>query len=274
VLDLDALGLAARELLRERAAELIARTCAWSVGLSDQPHFELKDGRLAPSGLTLGARAENGQAFATEALGRLDLGDARAGTFKDALNAQSPDGRLYVERLDDEVLREFALATGVLALEQLDEAAPEDMAELLDDAGSDGSDLASVVRTLEWEEVLRADAEELVLAALGDAPLLDVESEGAPLAVVTAAERLTADAAAPPAEAPQSDPDDGVMFLAEAAIDRSGLPCPVAPDAATQLLVALLQEGLELDEIRQALPHLPVLADTVEVVNDLLDQQA
>jgi hypothetical protein len=274
VLDLDALGLTARELLRERAPELIAHTCAWSVGLSDQPHYELKDGRLAPSGLTLGARAELGQSFATEALGRLELGDALPGSFKDALNSQARDGRLYVELLDDEVLRGFARATGVLALEGLREAAPDDMAELLDDAGSDGKDLAAVVRILEWEEVLRADAEELVLAALGDAPLLDVETEGAPLSVVTAAERLTAQAAAPTAEESGSDPDEGVMFLAEAAIDRSGLQRPVPPDAARPLLVALLQEGLELDEIRQALPHLPVLADTADVVNELLDQQA
>lgn len=33
--DVDAVGLLARELVRERVATLVAEACAWSVGLSD-----------------------------------------------------------------------------------------------------------------------------------------------------------------------------------------------------------------------------------------------
>ncbi|WP_324278062.1 hypothetical protein [Blastococcus brunescens] len=36
--DVDWMGLLTREVLRERAAVLIAEACAWSVGMSDQPH--------------------------------------------------------------------------------------------------------------------------------------------------------------------------------------------------------------------------------------------
>ena len=42
------------------------------------------------------------------------------------------------------------------------------------------------------------------------------------------------------------------------------------PEHAGALLEALLAEGLEPDEVRDALPYLPVLADTAEALNDLL----
>jgi hypothetical protein len=272
VLDLDALGLMARELLRERAPDLIAETCAWSVGLSDRPHYELKDGRVGPSGLTMGTRAETGQPLGTEIAGRLDLGDARPGSFQDALNAQGPDGALYAEKLHDELLSVFVVDTGATALQQLRERDPEQWEELLEEVGEDGTDLPAMVRALEWDELLRTDAEDLVLGALGDVPLLEVEREGVPLSVVRAAERLTHDAVAP--EPPgQDEPDEGVMFLASAAIDRAGLPRPVPPEEAGRLLETLLAEGLEPEELRQALPHLPVLADTAERVGDLLDRE-
>jgi hypothetical protein len=272
VLDLDALGLMARELLRERAAELIAETCAWSVGLSDLPHYELRDGRVAPSGLTLGTRAETGQPLGTETSDRLDLGDARPGSFQDVLNAQAPDGALYAEKLDEDLLTPFVVDTGDRALQQLRDSDPQQWAELLDEVGEDGTDPAAVVRALEWDELLRTDAEDLVLGALGEVPLLEVEREGVPLSVVRAAERLTQDAVALPSEADQ-EPDEAVMFLAAAAIERAGLPRPVPPEHADRLLETLLSEGLEPDELRHALPHLPVLADTAERIGDLLDRE-
>ena len=46
MVDLRAAALLVDEVLHERAAELVAETCAWSVGLSDLPHWELRDGRL------------------------------------------------------------------------------------------------------------------------------------------------------------------------------------------------------------------------------------
>jgi len=270
VLDLVVLSLRARELLRERGSELIAETCAWSVGIADHPHYELKDGRVAPTGQTLGSRAELEQPLGTESAGRIDLADARPGSFQDALNAHAPDGTLYADQLDLQVLTRFAEETGVRALEDLQAHDPEQYAELLDELGEDGTDLPALVRSLEWLVTLRTEGEELVLAALGDLPLLAVEREGVPLSVVRAAERLTRDAA-PPESAPADEPDEAVIFLAHAAIGRAGLSTPVPPEQARALLVALLEEGLEADEVRRALDHLPVLADTAEQVTDLLD---
>jgi hypothetical protein len=45
----------------------------------------------------------------------------------------------------------------------------------------------------------------------------------------------------------------------------------VPPDGAVALLEVLLAEGLEADEVRRVLPHLPVEAATVERVAGLLD---
>ena len=44
--DVDVMALLTREVLRERAPALIAESCAWSVGLSDQPHHLRRGGRL------------------------------------------------------------------------------------------------------------------------------------------------------------------------------------------------------------------------------------
>ena len=272
MLDLDALALLPREVLRERAAELVAETCAWSVGLSDAPHLVPRDGRLVPSGSTLGDRAETGQQLGPEGAGRLDLTDARPGTFRDALNALTRDGRLLADRFDDEVLTGFVADTATAAVERFREESPEDWLELLDELGEDGDDLAAVARALDWDAPLRADAEELVLSALGEVPLVEVEREGVPLSVVRAAEGLTREAVREDDAAPQ-EPDDAVMFLALAALDRAALARPVRPADAVPLLEALQEEGLEPQEIRLALPHLPVLADTAERLEDLLSQE-
>ncbi|OMQ14515.1 hypothetical protein A7K94_0216085 [Modestobacter sp. VKM Ac-2676] len=53
--DADFMALLAREVLRERAASLIAEACAWAVGLSDQPHHLRVRGRVVNTGLTIGA---------------------------------------------------------------------------------------------------------------------------------------------------------------------------------------------------------------------------
>ena len=73
----DWMELLCREVLRERTGALVAEACAWAVGLSDQPHHERRHGRVVPSGLTVGARAETDRLLAAEEDGRIDLGDAR-----------------------------------------------------------------------------------------------------------------------------------------------------------------------------------------------------
>jgi hypothetical protein len=270
VVDIEAAAALGDQVLLERAAELLAETCAWSVGLSDLPHWEHRDGRIVPSGDTLGMRATAGLELTAEGTGRFDLGDARAGTFQDALNALAPGGGVHADRFDQQVLAPFALETAVRAAEQLRDADHEEWEELLAELGEDGSDLASVVRALEWDVTLKAQAEQLVLDALGRVPLLEVEAEGAPLAVVRAAERETR--AAVPVEDPASaEPDPGVLFLAERAVERSGLAVPVRPEDAEALLGHLGDEGLEPDEVRDVLPHLPVMSDTAERIVTMLD---
>jgi hypothetical protein len=257
----DPMALLTREVLRERAAALIAEACAWSVGLSDQPHHVRLRGRVVPTGLTIGARAATGQALSGEEDGRLELGDARPGSFQDALNAVTGDGTVIAEHFDREVVEPFVLDTCVLAAERArDERAPA-WAELLDELGEDGRDLVEVVRVAEWEAPLRIEAEHLVLAALGTVPLVEVEAEGLPLSLVRAAEAVTR-AAAPPAPRPAEPgrPDElaGALFLAEAALADSGLTVPVPLAEADRLLDVLLAEGLLPEEVPALLPHLPV----------------
>ena len=76
------------------------------------------------------------------------------------------------------------------AAERARSTRPEAWAELADDVGEDPDDLAEVVRGGGWEAPLRIDAEHLVLAALGDVPLIEVEAEGLPLSLVRAAEAV------------------------------------------------------------------------------------
>ena len=73
--DVDVLGLLTREVLRERLPELVAEACAWSVGLSDEPHLVRRHGRVVPGSPTLGVRAESGLPLGGEEDARLELGE-------------------------------------------------------------------------------------------------------------------------------------------------------------------------------------------------------
>jgi hypothetical protein len=257
----DFMALLTREVLRERAGALIAEACAWAVGLSDQPHHLRVRGRVVPTGLTLGARAATGQLLSGEEDGRLELGDARPGSFQDALNAITPDGTLIAEHFDRQVVEPFVLDTCIRAAERTRDTRSAAWAELLDELGEDGGDLTEVVRVGEWEAPLRIDAEHLVLAALGAAPLVEVEAEGLPLSLVRAAEAVTRAAAPPPvvpAEPGRPDELAGALFLAEAALRASELALPVPPAQADRLLDVLLAEGLLVEEVPALLAHLPV----------------
>jgi hypothetical protein len=275
VFDDDPVAALAREVLRERTAALIAEACAWSVGLSDRPHVTRVRGRLVVTGLTLGARAQSGQQLSGEEDGRLELGNARPGSFQDALNSLAADGSVLADRFDDEVLAPFALETCVLALQRVRRTRPALWRFLLDELGEDDdADLAEVVRACGWEAPLRTDAEHLVLAALGGVPLVEVEAEGLPLSLVRAAEATARAASAAPSPGPtaaRAEELGGALFLARAAVQESALPVPVPPDRAPALLAALLAEGLEADEVRRVLPHLPVEGATVDGVAALLD---
>lgn len=269
--DVDWMGQLSREVLRERLPALIAEACAWSVGLSDRPHHERRRGRLRATGGTNGDRIARGQALSGEEDGRLDLGDARPGSFRDVLNAVDADGVVYADRFDREVIEPFVLATCVLAAERARATRRAEWAELLDDLGEDGRDLVGVVRAGEWEVSLRTEAEHLVLAALADVPLLEVEAEGLPLSLVRAAEAMTREAAAlPPAAPPEEDPAaSGAVFLARAALAE--LDEPVPPTQADRVLGALLAEGIEPEELPAVLPHLPLAPGTADAVLTLLD---
>ncbi|MGY1828461.1 MULTISPECIES: hypothetical protein [unclassified Blastococcus] len=270
--DVDWMGLLTREVLRERGAALIAESCAWAVGLSDRPHHHRRGGRLAPSGLTVGERAATGQLLGGEEDGRVDLGDAAPGSFQDALNMVGADGRLVAERFDDEVLVPFVAETCRVAGERARATRPADWAELADDLGEDPADVDDVVRAGGWEAPLRIDAEHLVLAALRDVPLIEVEAEGLPLSLVRAAEAATRSAVVPE---PAPVPDEtlaGALFLARAALEDSGCTVPVPPEEADLLLAALGDTGLEPEEVPSVLPHLPVEEATITRIAAVLER--
>jgi len=269
VFDVDWMGLLTREVLRERATELIADSCAWAVGMSDQPHYQRSAGRVVASGTTVGERAAKELPLGDEEDGRLDLGDARPGSFQDALNAVGADGVLQAQRFEDEMLHPFVQATCLRAAERARSTRPEAWAELADDVGEDEGDLAEVVRGGGWEAPLRIEAEHLVLAALGTVPLIEVEAEGLPLSLVRAAEAVTRDAAAAPVPPPDTDLEAS-LFLARAAVTATGAPVPVAPDAAGALVEQLLAHGLEADEVLAVMPHLPVQPETAASVTAII----
>ena len=256
----DPMALLTRDVLRERTPALIAEACAWAVGLSDQPHHLRVRGRVVSTGLTIGARAATGQPLSGEEDGRLELGDARPGSFQDVLNSVTADGTLIAEHFDREVVEPFVLDTCVQAAERARDTRPGVWTELLDELGEDGRDLREVVRVGEWEAPLRIDAEHLVLAALGAVPLVEVEAEGLPLSLVRAAEAVTRAAAPPERRAEPGRPDElaGALFLAEAALQGAGLTVPVPPAQADRLLDVLLAEGLLPEEVPALLSHLPV----------------
>lgn len=271
--DLDSMALRCRELLRESAGDLLAEACAWSVGLSDHPHYRRRHGRVVPTGMTLGECAEAGQPLAGEEDATMELGEAEPGTFRDALNSLTADGGVHLTRLENEVLAPFVTDICVRAAARLREDDPAGWQELLAETGEDGGNLRSLVRIAEWELPLRLDAEVLVVAAIGDSPLVAVEAEGLPLSLVRAAEALTRDAAEPELEAGPRPADDdlaGALFLAEVALRQTGLDVPVPPDAAGILLGALVEQGLEHAEVLRVLPHLPVQQGTASHVAELL----
>ena len=271
----DPISLLTREVLRERTAELIAEACAWSVGMSDQPYLVRRAGRLVDSGQTLGMRAEAGHQLSGDEDGRLELADGRPGSFRDALNALAPGGGLHAERLEEQVIVPSVFETCTRAAERARRTYRAAWFELLDDLGEDEDDLPSIVRTAEWEAPLRTVAEQLVLAALSDVPLVEVEAEGLPLSLVRAAEEVARGAAV--AQAPEhAEPAvelAGAQFLAEVAITDAGLPVPVPPAHAADLLSALLAQGLETDEVLAVLPGLPVQPDTAERVAALTERE-
>jgi hypothetical protein len=258
VFDVDWMGLLTREVLRERAAELIAEACAWSVGMSDRPHHLRSGGRIVPTGLTVGERAAHGLPLSGEEDGRLDLGDARAGSFQDALNSVDEHGTVQADRFDSEVLHPFVRAICLVAAERARRTRPEAWAQLADDVGEEEGDLDDVVRAGGWEAPLRIDAEHLVLAALRDVPLIEVEAEGLPLSLVRSAEAAAREAVEPPLAELADDDLAGALFLAEAALQEAGLVLPVPEPQAGRLLEALLLHGLEPAEVTAVLPHLPV----------------
>ena len=277
VFDVDAVALLAREVLREQAPALLAEACAWSVGLSDRPYLRRRDGRLGGAGETLGMHAEAGRQLADEHDGRPELGDARPGTFADALAA---DGRPYADQLDEQVLAPFVLQTCLLACRRARRTRPAAWAELLDELGEDGADLPAVVRAAEWEAPLRVEAELLVGAALAGLPLVEVEAEGLPLSLVRAAEAVARGAAPVVANDPVAPTDDdlaGSLFLARAALAEVGLaevgPAPrVTHREADALLAALLGQGLEPEQVEQVLPHLPLPPGAFEELDAALAQ--
>lgn len=267
--DVDWMGVLAHEVLLERRAELIAEACAWAVGLSDQPHFLRSGGRVVASGTTVGDRAAKELPLGDEEDGRLDLGDARPGSFADALNAIGADGVLQAHRFDVDVLDPFVHQTCVLAAGRARSARPEAWGELADDVGEDDRDLPGIVRSAGSEAPLRIDAEQLVLTALGPVPLIEVEAEGLSLSAVRAAEAVARGAAEPEA---QTVPDDHAasLFLAEAAVTATGAPTPIAPEAAEQLVEQLLGHGLEPDDVVAVLPRLPLQPETADTVVAIL----
>jgi hypothetical protein len=271
VFDVDWMGLLTREVLRERTAALLAEACAWAVGMSDQPHFLRSGGRVVATGQTVGERAALGLPLSGDEDGRLDLADARPGTFQDALNAVDGSGTVQADRFDAEVLHPFVLETCVAAAERGRRTRPADWAELADDVGEDEADLGKVVSAAGWEAPLRIDAEHLVLAALGATPLIEVEAEGLPLSLVRAAEAATRAAAVPPSPEPGDEALTGALFLADAALRDAGLTLPVPEPQAGRLLEALLREGLETAEVRAVLAHLPVTAATAAKVVALVE---
>jgi hypothetical protein len=270
VFDVDWMGLLTREVLRERAADLIAETCAWSVGMSDQPHHLRSGGRIVATGLTVGERAAHGLPLSGDEDGRLDLGDARPGSFQDALNSVDASGTVAADRYDTDVLHPFVRATFLAAAEKAQRTRPEAWAELADDVGEDEADLDDVIRAGGWEAPLRIDAEHLVLAALRDVPLIEVEAEGLPLSLVRAAEAVAREAAAPSGLDPADDDLAGSLFLARAAVTATGGTLPLPPDAAERLVEELLAHGLEVEEVAGLLPHLPLQPATAEEVVAIL----
>lgn len=274
----DGVGVLARELLRERARDLIAEVCAWAVGLSDRPFYLRRHGRVVATGATIGTRAAAGQPLTPDEDAPLEIGASPPGTFGDALGALTGDGRSHAERLEEQVIAPFALDVALDAAARVRSGHPQMWAELVDEVGED--DVSEMVAVAEWHVPVRLDAEHLVVAALGPVPLIEVEAEGLPLSLVRAAEEQLQQATIAPDErggvgqldvAPELT---GALFLAEAALQAAvgagDIIVPVAPDAADVVARILGEQDLEPQEAEALLAVLPVHADTAEVVLRLL----
>jgi hypothetical protein len=88
---------------------------------------------------------------------------------------------------------------------------------------------------------------------------------------VRAAEAATRAAVPPSASHGDDDALTGALFLADAALRDAGLALPVPEPQAGRLLEALLREGLEADEVRAVLAHLPVTAAAAAKVTALVE---
>ncbi|WP_324278061.1 hypothetical protein [Blastococcus brunescens] len=87
------------------------------------------------TGLTVGERAAHGLALSGDEDGRLDLGDARPGSFQDALNSVDAAGTVAADRFDLDVLHPFVHATCLAAAECARRTRRADWDELADDVG-------------------------------------------------------------------------------------------------------------------------------------------
>lgn len=274
--EVDPISVLSLEILRDQTGALIAETSAWCVGISDRPHFLRRHGRVKPSGYTLGTRAAAELPLGGEEDSLIGLGEARPGSFRDLLNALTPVGEIYADHLERDVLRPFSMRTCITAIEQARKTRPAVWADIMDDLGLEGDedvDVEELVRSGQWAVALLLEAEQLVLAALGDIALIDVELEGAPLALLRSAEAITISAVPLPEHgAAERDDDDlaGALFLADAVLRAAALTVPVAPDDAVELLALLTDEGLQPDEIVRLLPDLPVQQETIELVLKVL----
>ena len=261
--DVDWMGLLTREVLRERTPELIAEACAWAVGMSDQPHYLRTGGRIVATGPTVGERAAKGLPLGDDEDGRLDLGDARPGSFQDALNAVAPTASCRPTASTRSCCTRSSTRPACGPPSGRARTRPDAWAELAEDVGEEEGDLADVVRSGGWEAPLRIDAEHLVLAALGGIPLIEVEAEGLPLSLVRAAEAATRAAVPDPPAAPgrrsrrrPSSPRRPPGRGRPPRADRPGRRRPAG--RGTARLGARARRG------RAVLPHLPLETATAE----------
>ena len=164
------------------------------------------------------------------------------------MNALTPDGTLYADRFDREVVAPFVRETCVLAAQRARERRPEAWARLADELAEDPADLEAVVRAGDWEAPVGMDADVLVLSALGSVPLVEVEAEGLPLSLVGAAEDELRRAAPTEATGPSANDEEelaGALYLARSAVESAEMPLPVPPSHGNDLLDLLLDQELE-----------------------------
>ena len=116
--DVDWMGLLTREVLRERTAALDRRDVRVGRRHVRPAALHGSGGRVVATGQTVGERAALGLPLSGDEDVRLDLADARPGTFRDALGAVDGTGTLHADRFDAEVLHPFVLETCLAAAER------------------------------------------------------------------------------------------------------------------------------------------------------------